>query len=112
MEPHEIEPKMLDSIEKLGHYGLLYAKWKAESWELQRNEKNLVALLMKKSEAKTSAGQERDAYSSDDYKNHVIQTAKAIRFESEAQHKRDYHYAMFEAMRSLMSLSKKMWEST
>jgi len=112
MELHEIEEKMLDAVQKFGHFGLRHANFKALSWELQRNEKNLVAVLMKHSEAKTTSAQEREAYASKDYLEHVRKTADMIHKESESLHKRDYYYALYEAMRSLLSVQKKMWEAT
>ena len=54
MEPHEIEPTMLDAVSNIDKYGQLHAKYKSLSWELQRGEKNIIALLMKRSGEKSA----------------------------------------------------------
>ena len=112
MEIHEIDEGMQKATEGILKYGTLHAKYRQLSYELQKGEKHILALLMKASNEKTTSAQEREALASSEYMAHIRKAADVLGKEVLSLHKYEHAKALFEGMRSRMSMSKKLWETT
>ncbi len=110
MELHEIDELMDRATEDMMKYGILHAKWRALSYELQKGEKHILALLTMKSEAKSHSARETEAEASSDYTEHINKAAEALQKEVLALHKLEHAKAIFEKARSRMSMAKMQWE--
>ncbi len=84
-----------------------YAEKKATSYYLQELRTSILSSIINKSDKKSVAKAEHEAKGSEDYRQHLKETAEAIERELKAKAKYEKAKAQFEAMRSLISLEKK-----
>lgn len=67
---------------------------------LEKNEKSLIATLMKASGQTSAAAQEREAYASEEYKIHVAGLVEAVRRKATLNAKRQAEELLIELWRS------------
>lgn len=92
--------------EKIEEIGTLYAEAKSQSWQMQELRNSVLASIISKSREKTISRAEYEAKNSEDYKQHIRETAVAINKELRLKCEYEKWKAKFEAMRSLSSLEK------
>lgn len=107
MNWHEEFNRIIEQIEKKG---IDYADKKATSYYMQELRTSVFSSLVKKSGERTDKAKENEARASSEYKEHLLRTKEAIKEEYIAKSQCEKVKAQFEAMRSLISLDKKVIE--
>jgi len=106
MEIHELEQKFREAVYKIEEKGKAYADAKSMSNYLYEQKKVVFSDAFKRSEGKTIAEREANAFTDESYRNHLegLKEAEGESLRLEAEYKR--WLSQFEAIRSLISLEK------
>ena len=112
MQIHEIEMEIRQAIQDIESYGMKYAKARGVSYQLQEQRKVVLAELMKAEDINLPENKrETLARTRERYRQHIEGTGEAIEHELIFKARYEAAYAKYEALRSLMSLTKKQMET-
>ena len=108
----DFHDKFRTCIQNMEKFGNEYAEAKGQSYQMQELKGSVLAKIIRETGVDTVTKAELLAKSSDEYQNYIKETAKAITRELKAKSLYEKEKSIFEALRSLSSLEKKLIEKT
>lgn len=106
MNPDEIQKEIIEIIEKLEELMPKWAKSKADKNYSDDMKKVQLSLAMSKSDAKTNAAKEQEAYASQEYKDYLFDAFKVDCIYYQNEGTKNTLESKLDALRSLLSFVK------
>lgn len=108
----DFHDRFANVIKKMDAAGIDYAEKRGISYQMQELKGAILATIMIEHDTLPVSKAEVLAKASETFKNHILETSKAVKDELLAKNEYEKQKAAFEALRSLSSLEKRMMDKS